>query len=234
MDLFAASAKHAVGGTCALAVRMRPRSLDEFVGQRNVVGDDSVLRRIFEGKLLTSLILYGPPGTGKTTLAHLLCRARPSPTLSRSTPSPQASPISGGPLRRRPAPKLTTDRPPSFSSTKFIDLVAPNRTHSCRRSKTARSCSSARRRKILDFSVNVPLLSRACIVRLEPLGRDDVRAIVGPGAFGPEKRSGRAEGYASATTPRSFCSISVTVTPGRIERVELAALAAAQQGDPVS
>ena len=55
-----------------LAVRVRPQSLDEFVGQDKAVGDDSWLRRAIEHDALSSVILYGPAGTGKTTLAHII------------------------------------------------------------------------------------------------------------------------------------------------------------------
>ena len=56
-----------------LAVRMRPRTLDEFVGQGHILGAGKLLRRAIEADKLTSLILYGPAGTGKTSLAW--CRA---------------------------------------------------------------------------------------------------------------------------------------------------------------
>jgi putative ATPase len=55
-----------------LAVRMRPRTLDEFVGQQGVIGPGTFLRRAIEEDRLQSLVLYGPPGTGKTTLAHII------------------------------------------------------------------------------------------------------------------------------------------------------------------
>jgi putative ATPase len=59
-------------GRAPLAVRLRPRTLEEFVGQEEVLGPGTFLRRAIEEDRLQSLVLYGPPGTGKTTLAHLI------------------------------------------------------------------------------------------------------------------------------------------------------------------
>jgi len=72
MGLFADQEQAALRRVHPLAVRMRPRSLDEFVGQEEIVGPGTLLRRLLDADRLTSAIFYGPPGSGKTTLAHVI------------------------------------------------------------------------------------------------------------------------------------------------------------------
>ncbi|HJQ84659.1 MAG TPA: replication-associated recombination protein A [Candidatus Binatia bacterium] len=75
-DLFPrATTKPAAATRAPLAERMRPRTIDEFVGQEHLLGPGRVLREMIEGRQAESLILWGPPGSGKTTLAHLLAAA---------------------------------------------------------------------------------------------------------------------------------------------------------------
>jgi putative ATPase len=72
MDLFHDSRQKNLARVAPLAVRMRPRTLDEFAGQEHFLGPGKLLRRMLEADRLTSVIFYGPPGTGKTTLAQLI------------------------------------------------------------------------------------------------------------------------------------------------------------------
>jgi len=65
-----------------LAARMRPRTLDEFIGQEHILGPGRLLRRAIQADLLASIILYGPPGTGKTTLARVIANTTASRFLS--------------------------------------------------------------------------------------------------------------------------------------------------------
>src|SRR5256714_10044667 len=74
MDLFAQSRQKNLQRVAPLAVRMRPRTLDEFAGQQHFLGPGKLLRRMLEADRLSSVIFYGPPGTGKTTLAHIIAR----------------------------------------------------------------------------------------------------------------------------------------------------------------
>ena len=71
MDLFAQNAKIKT----PLADRMRPRTLDEFIGQRHIIGKGRLLRRAIETDTLQSSIFWGPPGCGKTTLASIVANS---------------------------------------------------------------------------------------------------------------------------------------------------------------
>src|SRR3954471_17994108 len=64
----------AATSTAPLAARMRPRNLDEYVGQSHILGPGQLLRRAIEADRIQSLIFFGPPGTGKTSLAQIIAR----------------------------------------------------------------------------------------------------------------------------------------------------------------
>src|SRR3979490_3205632 len=89
----------------ALAVRMRPASLDEVVGQDHLLTPGSPLRRLVEGAAPASILLYGPPGTGKTTLANLVSAVTGRRFVAMSALSAGVKEVRGGieEARRRPA-----------------------------------------------------------------------------------------------------------------------------------
>jgi putative ATPase len=160
-----------------LAVRMRPRSLDDVVGQEHLLGPRSPLRRLVEADEPMSLVLYGPPGTGKTTLAHVI-------SLATKRQFVQLSALDAG-VKEVRAVIANAKRELTYAGRRtvlFIDEVH-------RFSKTQQdSLLSAVEDRIVSliaattenpfFSVVSPLLSRSLVLALQPLSDDDVRKVL--------------------------------------------------------
>ena len=160
-----------------LAVRMRPRSLDEVVGQQHLLGARSPLRRLVEADEPMSVVLYGPPGTGKTTLAHVI-------SLATKRQFVQLSALDAG-VKEVRAVITAAKRELTFAGRRtvlFIDEVH-------RFSKTQQdSLLAAVEDRIVSlvaattenpfFSVVSPLLSRSLVLALQPLDDDDVRTLL--------------------------------------------------------
>ncbi len=164
----------APAGAAPLAERMRPRSLDEVVGQDHLVGPDGALRRLLDSGRLPSLIFWGPPGTGKTTLARLLAGALPGAVLE------SLSAVSAGvkdvravvdrALRNRTRTLLFLDEIHRFNRAQQDGLLP----HVERGTITLIGATTENP----SFEVVAPLLSRCRVYTLEPLGDDALRGLV--------------------------------------------------------
>ncbi len=165
-----------VGASTPLAVRMRPASLDEVVGQDHLLRPGSPLRRMVEGSGAASVILYGPPGTGKTTLASLISQATGRRFEALSA-------LSAGVKEVRAVIDVARRAAAYGEQTVlFIDEV-----HRFSKTQQDALLSAVENRVVLlvaattenpSFSVVAPLLSRSLILQLQPLDVDAVRAVV--------------------------------------------------------
>ena len=159
-----------------LAVRMRPASLDEVVGQDHLLGQGSPLRRLVDGSGAASVIFYGPPGTGKTTLASLISGATGRRFEALSA-------LSAG-VKEVRAVIDTARRAAAYGeqTVLFIDEV-----HRFSKTQQDALLAAVENRVVLlvaattenpSFSVVAPLLSRSLILQLRPLGPEDIATVV--------------------------------------------------------
>ncbi len=166
-----------VAGHAPLAARMRPRSLDEFVGQAHLVGERGALRRMIDRGHLSSMVLWGPPGSGKTTLARLLAEAVAAPFATLSAVMSGVADV-----RRVIAEARTAIDAGGRSTVLFIDEI-----HRFNKSQQDALLPQVEDGTITligattenpYFEVNSALLSRLRVFRLEPLADADVRSVV--------------------------------------------------------
>ncbi|WP_245818642.1 replication-associated recombination protein A [Haloechinothrix alba] len=160
-----------------LAVRMRPRTLDEVVGQDHLLTEGAPLRRLVEGAAPASVLLFGPPGTGKTTIAYLMAGATGRRFVALSALSSGVKEVRGviDQARRRRSHAAE-------DTVLFIDEV-----HRFSKTQQDALLGAVEDRTVLlvaattenpSFSVVSPLLSRSLVLQLRTLDDDDVRGLV--------------------------------------------------------
>ena len=176
-SLFDAAAREAEEAAAPLAVRMRPHSLDEVVGQQHLTGPGAPFRKLIDHDAAMSVVLWGPPGTGKTTLAHVVSEV----TKRRFT---ELSAVTAGVKDVRAAID-TARRELGLTGTQtvlFIDEV-----HRFNKAQQDALLPAVENRWVSFigattenpfFTVVGPLLSRSLLLTLEPLGDADVRAVI--------------------------------------------------------
>ncbi len=163
--------------TIPLAERLRPRSLDEFVGQEHLVGADAVLRKMIQSGNLSSIILWGPPGVGKTTLARIIATTldRPFHTLSAINSGVKDIREVIEKARKqqffgRPNPILFIDEIHRFSKSQQDSLLGAVESGTITLIGATTENPS--------FEVIAPLLSRCQVYVLNPLGKDHLLKLV--------------------------------------------------------
>ncbi|MCX7622531.1 MAG: replication-associated recombination protein A [Thermomicrobium sp.] len=176
-SLFSARERELQRRFAPLAERMRPRTLDEIVGQEHVLGPGSLLRRMIEEDRLVSLILWGPPGCGKTTIARVIAEQTRAVFVSLSAVTAAVADV-------RRAVQEAKERLGQYGQRTivFIDEI-----HRFNRAQQDALLPAVEDGTIVligattenpSFEVNAPLLSRCRVVVLEPLSDEAVRTLL--------------------------------------------------------
>lgn len=160
-----------------LAERLRPRTLDEYVGQQHLVGQGAPLRRMIESGHVSSFILWGPPGVGKTTLANIIARRLDVPFFTLSATAAGVKEV-----------RETLDR---AAKSKFFSTQSPllfiDEIHRFSKSQQDSLLNAVETGVVTligattenpSFEVIRPLLSRMQVYVLQPLGKDDLLALL--------------------------------------------------------
>jgi putative ATPase len=210
-----------------LAARMRPRTFDDFVGQTHLVGPGKALTKLVAGGNLPSLILWGPAGTGKTTLAHLLADAVGADLVRLSATS------SGVADARK---VMEGAKGGMFRTVLFVDEV--HRWSKAQQDVLLPAVESGTVTLIGAttenpyFSLNSPLLSRCLLLRLEPIGADDLLALLRRALEDQDRGLGRLGLRATDDALQHLVEVSGGDARMALTGLEAAALAAAEAGPP--
>lgn len=211
-----------------LAVRMRPTSLDDYVGQEKAVGPGSWLRSAIEHDVMSSVILYGPAGTGKTTLAHIIAAHTRSEFVEVSAVTGTVKDLHReiDEARRR---LMSFDR----RTILFIDEI-----HRFSRSQQDALLHAVENRTVVMigattenpyFEVNSALLSRSRVVELEHLRNDDVEKLVRRALQDPRGLAGRFT--MDDEVVNAVCMLAAGDARSALTTLELASEIAITRGD---
>jgi putative ATPase len=176
-DLFSAAAADRLAAQAPLAARVRPRTIDDVVGQAHLLGPGRPLRRLVEQDRLSSVLLWGPPGTGKTTLALAMAG-----TTSRAFE--QLSAVTAGVKDVREVIERARQRLGERGQGTILFLDEIHRFNKAQQDALLPAVEDGTLVLIGAttenpfFEVNPPLRSRSTLFRLDPLGPDDQRVLV--------------------------------------------------------
>jgi putative ATPase len=212
-----------------LATRMRPRTLEEYAGQRHILGPGKLLRRAIEADRISSLILFGPPGTGKTTLSQVIAGATRSKFESLSGVESNVADI------RRVVAQAAQRRANGVRTILFIDEI--HRFNKAQQDVLLPEVESGVVRLIGAttqnpfFSINSALVSRSQIFELRPLEEADLLLLIDRALADPERGLGKQKTIIEPEAAAFLAKLADGDARKCLNALEIAALTTAPSED---
>jgi putative ATPase len=212
-----------------LAARMRPRTLDEFVGQEQIVGPGRALRRAIESDQVPSMVLWGPPGTGKTTLARIIAQQTGAHFAALSAVSAGVADL------RRVVSDAQKLRAAGRRTVLFIDEI--HRFNKAQQDAVLPYVEDGTVTLIgattenPSFEVNSALLSRSRVFVLKALGDDDVRTLVERALHDEERGLGELQVELTPDALDALVNLANGDARSALSTLEFAAAAGPKQPD---
>ncbi|MDO4323034.1 MAG: replication-associated recombination protein A [Lachnospiraceae bacterium] len=230
MDLFEYARTKTMKSEAPLASRIRPRTLEEVVGQQHIIGKDKLLYRAISADKLSSLIFYGPPGTGKTTLAKVIAN-------TTSAEFTQINATVAGKKDMEEVVKAAKDNLGMYGKKTilFVDEI-----HRFNKSQQDYLLPFVEDGTLIligattenpYFEVNSALISRSVIFELKPLKKEDIRILIDRAVYDTERGMGAYGAEIDEDAAEFLADISGGDARAALNAVELGVLTTAPGAD---
>ena len=230
MDLFDYMRSNTMENESPLASRLRPRSLDEVVGQQHIIGKDKLLYRAIKADKLSSIIFYGPPGTGKTTLAKVIA----------NTTSAEFRQINATVAGKKDMEEVVHSAKDNLGMYGKRTILFVDEIHRFNKSQQDYLLPFVEDGTLIligattenpYFEVNGALISRSIIFELKPLDKKDIRTLIDRAVYDKEKGMGAYEAVIDEDAADFLADIAGGDARSALNAIELGVLTTDRSGD---
>jgi putative ATPase len=231
IDLFRQAHEQNLRKAQPLAARMRPRSLDEFVGQEHFLGPGKLLRRLLQADRLGSVIFYGPPGSGKTALAHVIAHHTRCKFVSINA-------VAAGVKELR---EILEEARAELADSGCRTILFVDELHRFNRAQQDVLLPDVEEGRIIligattqnpFFAVNSPLLSRSQIFTFQPLTREQILALLKRALTDSERGLGKKQIHATDEALQFLAEICDGDARRALSALEVGVLSAESPSSP--
>ncbi len=230
MDLFDYMRKNTMETEAPLASRLRPKTLDEVVGQQHIIGKDKLLYRAIKADKISSIIFYGPPGTGKTTLAKVIA----------NTTSAEFTQINATVAGKKDMEEVVKSAKDSMGMYGKRTILFVDEIHRFNKGQQDYLLPFVEDGTLIlvgattenpYFEVNGALISRSIVFELKPLAKDDIKILIERAVYDKERGMGEYNAVIDADAEEFLADIADGDARAALNAVELGVLTTERGSD---